>query len=1071
MSSFEKCKVVDALAGAGKTYKLTNRYLELIAMGADPNSILATTFSKKAAGEIRDRIIETIATAVLDEEKRDELSRCVPQLDHSQEGCSAMLRTILSNLHRLEIGTIDSFFIRTARVFGDEMGFSPEWKILDELQEGSVLHEGVVNLLRTNDLEKISNSIQQASTSTTVPVTETIRKIAKVAYDIIRNAGTSPWQWGEVAETLNPPQLEKIISDAQLVQSDKSGQLNTFRKDLARAEESDWREFLTTGLPVGILNGSYTYSSQDIDPKLSAALQPLIEHASAVILNRLLEKNAGIVTLMSSFNDAWSAVKHDRGLYRFDDVTHYLGRCTELTDLQELAYRLDSSIDHLLIDEFQDTSLPQWEILKLLVDEIVDAPSDRSLFFVGDPKQSLYGFRGGEPHLLRSLPKLLGVESEVLEVSWRCSPTVLDLVNQVFLGVTTANLLLDHSEEGIESWSNSFEIHKSAREDQFGVAQIHTTKSDITRKPSLEFTIEKVSEIVRSIHTECPHASIGVLVRKNTKQQIQRIVHSLRSHSTQPVIASEHRGNPLTDSPQVTTILSALLLADHPGHTSALFHVSTSLLGKKFNLQPSTNRVDADKLSTELRSRLSKEGYANVVYDLAVPLFQEASSRDQLRLWQLIELAETYSPDETLRPSDFVEFVKKKKVPDPTSSQVQVMTVHASKGLGFDAVVLCDLDQSLWESSDLLMEYDQICEPPVRVSAKENEQFSPFISGLQPMWETCKSNQVEGALSLLYVAMTRAKHALHLVIPPRPANPESKKPTPSKAKTFDRLLRQAIGLDEFLKEDSVVWESSLNQTDWMNTIKPTQATQRATKIDQIQFAESVGGKRAIATTSPSSLQGGGKTNIASRFSKKTNIALDRGTVVHGWFEEILWLSETPPSIEALVATAPKLEASRLTSNTVEAAAESFLNAIQNEHIQTLLKEPTEDVSVFREQEFILRIDKDTSLGGELMKENTDINGTIDRLVVYRDANGNPIRAEVIDWKTDRFEASTTLPQLVEEYAPQLASYRLATAKLLNIEVDEVKALLAFAMEGCVEDVSDAATVDCPATTPMKTCES
>ena len=104
---------------------------------------------------------------------------------------------------------------------------------------------------------------------------------------------------------------------------------------------------------------------------------------------------------MSAFNESWSGVKHELGLYRFDDITYYLGECSVLEDLQELAFRLDSRVDHLLIDEFQDTSIPQWKILKLLVDEIHQSSSDRSLFFVGDPKQSLYGFRGGEPQLLR----------------------------------------------------------------------------------------------------------------------------------------------------------------------------------------------------------------------------------------------------------------------------------------------------------------------------------------------------------------------------------------------------------------------------------------------------------------------------------------------------------------------------------------------------------------------------------------------------------------------------------------------------------------------------------------------
>ena len=73
MKTFDPCVVIEALAGAGKTYKLSHRYLQLIEMGAEPSSILATTFSRKAAGEIRDRIIETAASAVLDEDSRNDI--------------------------------------------------------------------------------------------------------------------------------------------------------------------------------------------------------------------------------------------------------------------------------------------------------------------------------------------------------------------------------------------------------------------------------------------------------------------------------------------------------------------------------------------------------------------------------------------------------------------------------------------------------------------------------------------------------------------------------------------------------------------------------------------------------------------------------------------------------------------------------------------------------------------------------------------------------------------------------------------------------------------------------------
>ena len=85
-------------------------------------------------------------------------------------------------------------------------------------------------------------------------------------------------------------------------------------------------------------------------------------------------------------------------------------------------------------------------------------------------------------------------------------------------------------------------------------------------------------------------------------------------------------------------------------------------LGESLQLEPTANRQDANKISEELRFRLSKDGYANVVQELAEPLFKGASKRDQLRLWQLIELAESYAEEETLRPSAFVEFVKNKSV-------------------------------------------------------------------------------------------------------------------------------------------------------------------------------------------------------------------------------------------------------------------------------------------------------------------------------------------------------------------------------------------------------------------------
>jgi len=1056
MSTFEPVVVIEALAGAGKTYKLSHRYLQLLEKGADPATILATTFSVKAAGEIKDRIIEFAALAVLHDDAREQLFEGVPEMDRTEEACVDLLRSIISNLHRLQIETIDSFFVKTARLFGEEIGFQPIWSILDELHEKTIMQQTVASMLSMQDPSEVAHTLRQASGSSTVPVAETIAKIQRFAYELLRQTSSESWLSGGDLTILSPKDVVEEISILESTESVNEKQLEKLQESVQRAKDGKWKQFLSTGLPKGMLDETYKFSRKDIEPELINALQPLFDHAGAILQKQVLDKNKGIVKLMTALNEVWSSIKHREGLYKFEDITYYLGAANVLDDLNELAFRIDSRVDHLLIDEFQDTSIPQWVILKPLIDEIYYATADRSLFFVGDPKQSLYGFRGGEPQLLQELPMHVGLDDPSrLLTSWRCSSAVLDVVNEVFEHAPQSELLKEHSTDGIDRWMQSFQTHFPAVPERLGFVAVHTTDLDMhavkPHLPSLSCTIDKVSEIVSGIHKENPNASIGILVRKNTKQQIQRIVHALRTSTDYPVLASEFGGNPLTDSPPVTVILSALLFADHPGDTTSLFHISTSPIGESIGLHPTAKLKEAEVVSENLRKRLVLEGYASVINSLAKPLYKNASKRDRFRMWQLVELAQSYCDDESMRPSEFVSFVKKKRVADPATSKVQVMTVHASKGLGFDAVVVCDLDQELWSNPELLVLHDDPCEPPIRVSVRENSDFNSILPRQKEMWDECNSKQVQEALSLLYVAMTRAKHALHLVIPPRPLSETAATPTHSKAKTVDRFLRQVLGLDECLEPNSIVWQSELNNTNWFDEIENDGVEEEQKEFIPITFKEQENFTN-VATTSPSSLEGGGKVKVGERFQGDTNTAFDWGTLVHKWFEDIEWI-DTPPTVEILVATALKEQAGRLGSDAVLLAAESCVKALNSSDLQTLLTKPDENSTVFCEQEFVLRVAKGERFASVVMKETTDIRGSIDRLVVFFDDQGKPTHAEVIDWKSDSF-TSEEIESKIEYYAPQLSSYRLAAAKLLGLGIDCITAKLVFISTQEVLDITD-----------------
>ena len=1045
MAEFRRVEIIEALAGSGKTQELMYRFLQLMQNGVDPKTILATTFSRKAAGEIRDRIIETLAEAVLNPEAMKSLSKHVPELEGAQNGCELLLRQLSASMHRLNIGTIDSFFVKTAQSFSDALEMTPGWSILDELHESEVFSSAVASMTEDPKATKhIAQLLRWSKSGAKVPIGKTLGDLQYEAYVSVRDTEPSAWLWGEQMQTMSNAELSAAIAKLANQKPEDRRQQGDIHKAVEKLHRGDWKSFLTSGMASKVLDGSLTYYGKEIEEDVVESLQLLINHALGVVVNRLLSKNKGTHELMHELNACWVEAKHKSALYSFDDVAYRLSFIGVMQNLIELQFRMDNSIHHMLVDEFQDTSLTQWSVLKPLVDEIHQSDQDRSLFFVGDVKQSLYGFRGGEPALLRTLSERLACSAtRQLEKSWRCSSPVLHAVNTIFENVDKSNLLNERSPDSASTWQEDFTHHVSAMPDRQGYAVIQTAGIDSNnKKTQLALCVEKVVEIVADIHKKAPNSEIGILVRSNTKQQIQRIVHALRTNKEHQVLAAEFGGNPLTDSPAVTVVLSALLMADDPGNSVARFHVCSTALGEYLGIKFENAESEYEDVCRSIRRQLSVKGYAEVIGQYAEHLVDSVDKRDRLRLWQLIELAETRARDtglsNGLRPSEFVRLVKETQVPDPASSLVQVMTVHKSKGLSFDAVVVCDLDQPIWKSPKLMEHHEDPCLPPVCVGMYAGDYLDKTIPEYGIMRKELHQDQVNDALCLLYVAMTRAKHALHMVIPSRNSKHH--------LKTLDGLLLQVIGEQQMQEPNKIVWIADGSNDQWHADLDDqkqdnSQASIKHFSINPPDEALCYLGQ-GIAYASPSSLEGGGKIKISDRFKGNTNSGLCWGTVVHNWFEEIEWFEETLPSVESLIESAPFEEAQQLGYKQLRAAALSFIEALSNKKIQGLLAKPQGRVAVFQEQTFALRVARGTQFASVAMKEHTDIQGSIDRLVVFYDDNGKPRRAEVIDWKTDDFDPDE-LEGKVKYYSPQLAAYSLAVSKLLGLDLEAVTARLVF----------------------------
>ncbi|MBI69313.1 MAG: hypothetical protein CMJ38_04745 [Phycisphaerae bacterium] len=1037
-NNFSRFEVIEALAGSGKTYKLAMRYIRLLAMGASPDSILATTFSKKAAGEIRDRVIELIAKAVIDKHAKQELLKEVPELEHVE--LAQTLQLLTSNLHRLRIGTIDSFFVRTAKVFQDMLGMRTDWTILDVPSEKELFRDAVCELTNSHaELARLAAAFQWGLGGSRVPVVESLKEMYNSAYSSIRESGKTAWLWGTRVNVTGEKEAWEGLCRLPDIEPSAKGQLKSIPKTIEQFEAGQWKELLKQGIPSKVFDETFTFHRKRLTDEQIEATIPIVEFAKKHFRNELVVKNEGVYHVNSELNDAVTALKHTQGRYTFDDIAFYLGCCKVVENLIELQYRLDMQINHLLIDEFQDTSVMQFNVLKPLISEINQSGSDRSLFFVGDVKQSLYSFRGGEPDLLRHIDsQILDSKMVRLEKSYRCSAPVLNAVNAFFMNAQNIQQLNDISSDAIVRWQEDFKLHQPANETRKGYACIQTTNED-DEVDDVERMIQKVKDVTLSIIKDAPEATIGILVQKNTKQQIQRIVHELRNNEEKTVLAAEHRGNPLTDSPAVTVLMSLILMADHPGNSVARFHVCASPIGAAHALSFADD-AGCQKFGKQLRLSLLKNGYEVVLKEFACLLVNQATGRDRLRMWQLIEQAAQIDSGIVMRPSTFVDYVMNTRIPDPASSKVQVMTIHASKGLSFDAVIMCDLQDTISNTPKVISSKDDPFEPPSLAGLYSGEDSERVLDEYTVLRQSHKDEVVNDTLCTLYVGMTRAKHALHIIVPTR-AN--------TKYKTLDCVLLQGFGVTSSSQPNEILWESEDSTLAWKQDV-PNEGTEDfSASPDTLNVGKPSGNGavkgRGVPTRSPSSLEGGGERNILTRFGQSDSASFDQGTLLHNWFEQIEWLESTIQE-EWLNEHTPNALRHRMGETRVSNAMKLFMDSLQSIEIRQLLTKPTEHTEVHQEYPFLVRLQKGATLGVLSIDETTDISGTIDRLVIERDSEGNPIRAEVIDWKSDVVDDSTK-EDTVRHYEPQLATYVLSLSLILGIDPAAIQAKLVFVRTG------------------------
>ena len=462
---------VSANAGSGKTFVLTRRVLRLLLAGVAPETVLCLTYTKAAAAEMRRRVAGELAKwALLEDADLDlELAKVEgpnvsPEL---RERARTLFAKALETPGGLKIVTIHAFCESVLHRFPLEAGVPFDFAVIEDdersamllsaretvLSAGLDVDGAVETLFQTLSDEQIKNAINAALADG--------RKLKLVLADPEKSKANLHRLIGaaanrSVSEINTAILAERLLTDADLARlyalCPPSGGNRKLEDKLAAIDPANpspaaWlRAFLTADetVPARLVVKAVSTADPDLADLLTAEAERLAELAAARRAASLVARSDALLDIVAAVGKRYEAQKRARSLLDFDDLVERLADLFQHQSGDWVRYKLDAGIDHILVDESQDTNGEQWRVVRAIAEEYfagagaVSRP--RSLFAVGDQKQSIYSFQGAEPALfadtgrdfsLRADSVDLPFQPVPLRTSFRTLPEILAAVDLV----------------------------------------------------------------------------------------------------------------------------------------------------------------------------------------------------------------------------------------------------------------------------------------------------------------------------------------------------------------------------------------------------------------------------------------------------------------------------------------------------------------------------------------------------------------------------------------------------------------------------------------------------------------
>ncbi|QAR32961.1 hypothetical protein EP073_05925 [Geovibrio thiophilus] len=786
-----------ASAGTGKTFNLSLRYINLLLNGAQMEQILCLTFTVKATAEMQERIIQVL-NALADGSRADfkgerEILREHNNLtDEELEKKARPVRDyVLKNFSQMRIRTIDSFINRIISQFPFEANVRPGFSIIQDKEKEELEAEAffrTYQIFAAETGDTLKNAARALEQTPKAMIDEIRKQQSNFENQLIglpvlaEKYKTDSESFTALINSLNFYKQQSIDASrtfgAELLASKLNGKQKTQAEGLAAT--ANLKKITDTALYAACDPVNGNFKTFDYDDKQRKAYYQVIEN-----MGKYLETKGDLMIRLSVrfytlFFAEVERLKKNRNVLTFADITmkayRMLVENSIAEDTEYLYFRLDGRILHILIDEFQDTSLAQWKILEPLVQQALAGVGQqdavKSFFYVGDPKQTLYRFRGGESRLFDTVTESYSdfITEHKLDTNYRSAKAVMDFANLLF------GKLHDETFRYTEQKGNS---------DEKG----HVSVEFIEKDSNEEYILGRVKDLLERGFRA---ADIAVLTETNSKADT--CTEYLNENG---IPARSETRQKLTDSAPFKIIMNVF---NHIFYGDSLNAFAFRMTGPAVNSEEEAAKEGfCEKIQEELKEFAEKTNGMNgrAAFAMAVNEFFLAERFEgDPNFKKLCDISANVPVTANL-PAFFEEFRRRAESENALSAgksdAVTVMTIHKSKGLEFEAVIISDLEISvkpnannsrmIFYSEDGSMLADSII-------FNHGEKLNSFVSGgFTEAYRAEEKAAYHDRLNLLYVAVTRAKRELYI--------PVKEEPT---ANSLEQLLANSIEIPCVLGE-------------------------------------------------------------------------------------------------------------------------------------------------------------------------------------------------------------------------------------------------------------------------------